>query len=138
MVEHCKDYPWSSYRVFGGYTKAPEWLETHWLLSLFGQKRKKAMERYREFVESVQNEKIENPSKDIVSGAILGGADSINWIKCNFLSKATGIKEKPQLKSLEPGLTSEDLLPATCNEFACTREVILQKGKSCTRYSDLS
>jgi putative transposase len=129
MIEHCKDYPWSSYPVFGGYEKAPEWLETDWLLSLFGQNRKKAMEGYRKFVESIQNEKIENPSKDIVSGIILGGTEFINWIKRNFLSEAPDNKEKPQLKSLKPGLTFEKLMPAICNEFACTREVILQKGK---------
>ena len=105
MIEHCKDYPWSSYPVFGGYKKAPEWLETDWLLSLFGQNRKKAMERYREFVESMQNEKIENPSKDIVSGIILGGTDFIHWIKRKFLSEAHDNKEKPQLKSLKPGLS---------------------------------
>ena len=39
MVEHCKDYQWSSYPVFGGYGKLPEWLETNWLLSLFGEDR---------------------------------------------------------------------------------------------------
>jgi REP element-mobilizing transposase RayT len=129
IVEHCKDYPWSSYPVFGGYEKAPEWLETDWLLSLFGQNREKAMERYREFVESIQNEEIENPSKDIVSGIILGGTEFINWIKRNFLSEAPDNKEKPQLKSLKPGLTFEDLMPAICNEFACSHEVITQKGK---------
>ena len=138
MVAHCREYPWSSYPVFGGYAKAPEWLETHRLLSLFGRKRKAAMERYREFVESVQNEKIENPSKDVVSGIILGGTEFINWIKRNFLSKDADIKEKPQLKSLKPGLSLEDLLTAICNEFACTREVILQKGKKGNLARDLT
>jgi hypothetical protein len=99
------------------------------LLSLFDQSRKKATERYREFVESVQNQKIENPSKDIVSGAILGGSEFVNWIKRNFLSKYPDIKEKPQLKSLKPGLSAEELMPAICKEFAYTREAILRKGK---------
>ncbi len=129
MVEHCKDYPWSSYPVFSGYAKARKWLEIHWLLSLFGRSRKKAMARYREFVESVQNEKIENPSKDIVSGAILGGTEFINWIKRYFLSDTPDIKEKPQLKILKPGLTFENLISAICKEFGCTHESILQKGK---------
>lgn len=129
MVDHCKDYPWSSYPVFGGYVKACEWLETDWLLSLFSQSRKMAMERYREFVEAVQNETIENPSKDIVSGVILGGSEFINWIKSNFLSKDPDYKEKPQLRSFKPGLTFDDLIPAICDEYACTREIILQKGK---------
>jgi hypothetical protein len=60
-------------------------------LSLFGANQKKAKERYRDFVESVQNDKIENPSKDIINGAILGGADFVNWIKQNFLSKDSDI-----------------------------------------------
>jgi hypothetical protein len=99
------------------------------LLSLFGANQKKAKERYRDFVESVQNDKIENPSKDIINGVILGGADFVNWIKQNFLSKDSDIKEKPQLKRLKPRLTPEDLMPAICHEFTCTREVILRKGK---------
>jgi uncharacterized protein YijF (DUF1287 family) len=37
MVDHLKDYRWSSYPAFGGYEKAPPWLETGWLLSLFGK-----------------------------------------------------------------------------------------------------
>jgi hypothetical protein len=122
-------FSWSSYPVFGGYAKAPDWLETHWLLSLFGANQKKAKRRYRDFVESVQNDKIENPSKDIINGAILGGADFVNWIKQNFLSKDSDIKEKPQLRRLKPRLTPEDLMSAICHEFACTREVILRKGK---------
>lgn len=129
MVAHCKDYAWSSYSVFGGYAKAREWLKTDWLLSFFGKNRKKAMESYREFVESVENEEIENPSKDIVSGVILGGSEFVNWIKQNFLSETLDIKEKPQLKSLKPWLATEDLIAMTCNEFSCTREEILKKGK---------
>jgi len=129
MVEHPRDYPWSSYPVFGGYAKAPEWLETHGLLSRFGADRNKARERYRDFVESVQNDKIENPSQDIINGAILDGADFVNWIKRNFLSKDSDIKEKPELKRLKPRLTPEDLMLAICHEFTCTREAILRKGK---------
>ena len=33
----------------------------------------------------VQHEKIKNPSEDLVNGAILGGADFINWVKKAFL-----------------------------------------------------
>lgn len=78
MVEHSKDYPRSSPPVFSGYAKAPDWLETHWFLSLFGAKQKKANGKYRDFVESVQNDDIENPSKNIINGAIPGGADFVN------------------------------------------------------------
>jgi 3-oxoadipate enol-lactonase len=49
--------------------------------------------------------------------------------KHNLLSKDSGIKKRPQLKKRKPQLTPEDLLPAICHEFACTRELIMQKGK---------
>jgi hypothetical protein len=62
-------------------------------------------------------------------GQFWGGADFVNWIKQNFLSKDSDIKEKPQLKRLKPRLTPEYLMPAICHEFTCIREVILRKGK---------
>jgi hypothetical protein len=138
MVAHCQDYPWSSYPAFGGYIKAPEWLETRWLLSLFGKDQGKAKRRYRDFVESVQDQEIENPSHDIVSGVILGGADFVNWVKQEFLSKDLDSKEMPQLRSLKPRLTLEGLLPVVCAEFACSRETILRKGRKRNLARDLA
>lgn len=37
MVRGLDDYKWSSYRVFVGKTPPPTWLETDWLLSMFGK-----------------------------------------------------------------------------------------------------
>ena len=129
MVDHLKDYQWSSYPVFGGYTKSPEWLETHWLLSLFGKDQKQAKKSYRNFVEFVQNEKIEDPSADVVGGFILGGADFVDWVKERFLNRDSRDKEIPQLRSLKPKLMPEDLLPVVCEEFDCERDTIIRKGK---------
>lgn len=138
MVDLCRDYPWSSYPVFGGYANATDWLDTRWLLSLFGENQAKAKNRYRDFVESAQNEKIENPSRDIVGGFILGNADFVEWIKQNYLNKDSEIKEKPQLRSLKPRLTPDDLMLVICCEFGCTREAILQKGKKGNLARDLA
>ena len=129
MVEDLKDHPWSSFPVFGGYAKAPEWLETSWLLSLFAKNQNRAKRRYRSFVESVQDERIEDPSADIEGGFILGGVDFVNWVKNRFLNKDLADKEIPQLRSLKPKLTPEDLLPTVCKEFGCERDIIIQKGK---------
>ena len=129
MVEDLKDHPWSSYPVFGGYAKAPEWLETYWLLSLFEKNQKHAKRRYRGFVESVQNEEIVDPSADIEGGFILGGVDFVNWVKDSFLNKDLADKEIPQLRSLKPKLTPENLLPVVCEEFDCEHDLIIQKGK---------
>ena len=138
MVAHCKEHQWSSYPVFGGYVKAPQWLQTDWLLSLFGEERGVASKRYREFVESVQNEKIENPSDDIVSGAILGGVDFVDWVKKTFLSKQCDSKEMPQLKSLKPRPTPDELIRVVSEELGCERESILRKGKKGNFARDLA
>jgi putative transposase len=138
MVEHCRDYQWSSYPVLGGYVKLPERLETDWLLSLFGEDQDIAKKRYRDFVESVQNEKIENPSNDIVSGIILGGVDFVSWVKKTFLNKDSDNKEMPQHKSLKPRPTPDDLIQVVCDQFGCVRETILQKGKKRNFARDLA
>ena len=129
MVEHLKEYKWSSYPAFSGYVEAPEWLETSWLLTQFGQDQKNATRRYRNFVESIKNNNIEDPSKDVVGGLILGGDDFVNWIKDRFLNKNIDDREKPQLKKLKNKRLPEDLIPHVCNEFRCEYNTILQKGK---------
>jgi REP element-mobilizing transposase RayT len=127
-VEHCKDYPWSSYPALGGYVKPPEWLETDWLLSLFAEDRDGAKRAYRDFVESVQNEKIENPSEQVVGGAVLGRPDFVNWVRKTFLSKHSDNKEIPQLKILKSRPTPEEVVQVISTEFDCDRDSILRKG----------
>jgi putative transposase len=131
MVDHLKDYRWSSYPAFGGYEKAPPWLETGWLLSLFG----KDKERYRQFVEKVHNDDLEDPSKDVVGGLILCSTEFVDWIKNAFLDKQADNKEQPQLKSLKPRISAENLIPFICAEFSCEPESIIRKGSknNCAR-----
>ncbi len=129
LVEHPREYKWSSYPIFSGYVKPPPWLETNCLLSLFGKDRNKAKQRYRNFVEIVQLEKVKNPADEIVGGVILGGADFVSRVKDTFLKSESESKEKPQLKSLSQRLKPEDLTVAVCNAFNCERKAILRKGK---------
>jgi len=134
MVEHVKDYQWSSYPFFSGYKKAPHWLETGWLLSVFGNVKK----RYRQFVEDVQNDEIQDPSNQIINGLILGDIGFVDWIKNTFLDKLTDSKEKPQLKSLKPRIVVDDLIPLICEEFNCGPEMIIQKGLKNNHARDLA
>ncbi len=128
MVESPKDYPWSSYPYFSGYKKSPEWLETQWMLSLFGSNLKKSKYAYRKFVEDVRSENLENPSKDMIAGFILGNADFVNWVKKNFLKGDKGLREKPQLRELGTGPLPEDIVQFTSRDFTCDRDRIIQKG----------
>jgi hypothetical protein len=117
------------FRALSSYVESPEWLETDWLLSLFGEDRETAKKRYRDFVDSVENEKVENPSDDVVGGVVLGRVEFVNWVKKTFLSKDSNSREIPRLKILKPRPTSDDLIQAVSEEFACGMENILRKGK---------
>jgi len=129
IVDHLKNYQWSSYPAFSGYGKATKWLKTHWLLSQFGNKKRIAEKRYRNFVETGLIEDLEKPSKDIIAGCILGDVDFVNWVKKNFLGKELTHKEIPQLKHLKPGLLLDDIIPTICDEYNCDQETIRRKGK---------
>lgn len=50
MIKNLDQWKWSSYLATSGQAQTPYWLETDWLLSQFGKRRKRARERYIDFV----------------------------------------------------------------------------------------
>ena len=129
LVDRPADYDWSSYNSFVGKKIAPEWLETHWLLSQFGRKRKEAIANYINFVETVDAKRLQNPEKELVGGFILGTPDFTKWVKESFLSHRTDHKEIPQLRRLKPAIKVEMVVSAVCVEFNQDKELLLNKGR---------
>ncbi|UCE52244.1 MAG: transposase [Desulfobacterales bacterium] len=129
MVEALSAYAWSSYPAFIDKAKVPVWLERDWLLGLFGNNRKAAAKNYRDFVEKVDVDSLEDPGRDLAGGFILGGVEFVNWVKESFLSKRSAQKEVPQLKALKPRLTPEKIVTAVCKAFGCDEDHVLQKGR---------
>ena len=70
MVRRLENWPWSSYRAVAGLDESPQWLDTDWLLSQFGKRRKKAIERYRKFI--LEGRKVSSPLKDARHQLLLG------------------------------------------------------------------
>ena len=138
MIDRPSDYLWSSYPAFIGVKKPPGWLETNWLLSQFGKKRKVAEKNYRHFVEDVEIEAIDNPSDSIVGGFILGAPDFVNWVKDTFLRPRSDVKEIPQLRKLKPAISIETVIDAVCSEFGCDVESVIQKGRKNNRARDIA
>jgi hypothetical protein len=138
LVESPSEYPWSSYLFFTGKTKTPEWLETKYLLSQFGRRRKESCKKYKDFVENVNIDELENPEKDLTSGFILGRLDFVNWVKEAFFSSQSDKKEIPQLKQLVPVIEKESIVKAVSKEFNCRRETILKKGSKKNTARDLA
>ena len=129
LVDRPADYDWSGYNAFIGNVIAPEWLETNWLLSQFGRVRKEALANYKDFVETVDAKRLENPEKELAGGFILGSADFINWVKQSFLSKRTDVKEIPQLRQLKPTIKLERIVEVVGDTFHRDGEFLLNKGR---------
>ena len=54
MVKAAEDWPWSSHRAMTAEVPAPDWLQRDWLLGQFGMQRKRAIEKYIDFVRAGQ------------------------------------------------------------------------------------
>ena len=129
MVSLPSKYQWSSYSALIGKLKAPPFHKTDWLLSNFGKSKKEARRNYQDFVEGMDLKTIENPHNQITEGFILGDLDFVNWVKETFLSSRQDEKEIPQLKKLKPKVKLDTVVEAVCEEFDCTNEQIITKGR---------
>jgi len=138
IVERPSEYPWSSYPAFIGEANTPYWLETGWLLSQFGRKKKESARNYKEFVENVDMANVENPEKDLSGGFILGSSDFVNWVKERFLSALPDEKEIPQLRQLKPIIEKKTIVEAVSKEFGCDCESILKKGSKKNTARDMA
>ena len=129
IVKRPAEYQWSSYPAFTGKAPQHEWLEVDWLISQFGRKRKEAVKNYMDFVEKVDANELENPSKDLSGGFILGKPDFVTWVKKTFLSNRSDENEIPQLRELKPKTNIDKIVEAVCFEFKCDIKSILLKGR---------
>jgi putative transposase len=129
MVSTPSEYVWSSHPFFIGDKKAPEYLDTEWLLSGFGKNKKAAKQSYKEFVEGTDLDKIENPGKHIEEGFLLGDIDFVNWVKEAFLSKRQDEKDVPQLKKLKPKISPDTVTSFVRKAYKCNEEDIIVRGR---------
>jgi len=90
MVKELIDYPWSSYRATVGYYKAGEWLDVDWVLSQFGKQKRRAIEKYCQFIEEGVTES--SPLSDLQGQLVLGSE--------KFVTKALSKLPKEKQKDL--------------------------------------
>ena len=130
VVERLDAHPWSSYPAFIGKTKPPPWLETDWLLSLFGSRRKTAERNYQKFVEVQNWDSIEDPAKkNMTGGFLLGSSEFVNWVKKTFINKVRGRKEIPQIGELQLFPSIDTIVDDICAEFGCKKIDVIHKGQ---------
>ncbi len=93
MVENPEAWKWSSYRATSGKGKAEEYLQTDWILSQFGGKRKAAQKRYRAFVREGVGVATK-PWEKVKGQVYLGSEDFIEELKGRL--KDVDLEEVPR------------------------------------------
>ena len=115
LVKDPVNYLHSSYKYFVSGQKAPDWLKTALILSMFDTNTKKAMLLYRKFIlEGIGNE-TDTIRKNISFGFLLGEQDFINNIKSRFI-EGKDDPEIPDLKAAQHRLSHENI-----------RELVIEK-----------
>ena len=108
IVKHPKDYPWSSFRFTAGLSKGPEFLFTDWVLAQFGESRKAAQKRYREFV--LAGEAGESPWKKLVAQCLLGEQPFLEKLS-PYLKEKAALTEIPRVQRFAVLPPLDRLLP---------------------------
>lgn len=90
MVEHPSEYIWSSYQQTSRAESKSEWLNSDWVLSQFSKQKKRAVEKYKQFVEA--GVETESPLKKRQGQMVLGSDE--------FVAKALGKLSKEKQSDL--------------------------------------
>lgn len=93
MVAKPEEWKWSSYRYTAGFIKAPGYLTTDWIISLFGNNKTEAQKLYRRFIK----EGIDGSSPwEELRGQILLGEEAFVDKYREMLHDKIEIKEIPR------------------------------------------
>jgi putative transposase len=106
IVELPEQYQWSSYECYRGTAKPEKWLETAFILSLFGEYLEKARNTYIEFMIEGIGKEVPNSMRDSIRKGILGSDEFVAKIKKEHLWENLNKpdREKPQLRKLRKKL----------------------------------
>ncbi|MBU0530982.1 MAG: transposase [Candidatus Uhrbacteria bacterium] len=94
IVEHPRQWKWSSYRSTAESKEPPKWLHTDWIIGFFGKERKNGQINYRKFIkEGINNI---DPHDDVKNGFLLGSPQFISWIWETQTNGSEEQKEHPR------------------------------------------
>lgn len=97
-VRQLEKYRWSSYRATAGLDTEVPGLSHEWLLSQFGKRKKKAIERYQEYIKT--GIKLEAPWSQVQHQILLGSADFVKTMR-GMMNMQAKVKPKPVRPSLK-------------------------------------
>lgn len=110
FVDHPRQWKWCSYNATAGISKAPEWLETDWLLGTFSAKRRQAQQAYRRFI--LGGIDAPDPYDELEHDLILGTPQFIHWIWDNHTAGSEQIKDYPRQQRIVGRPALSEIFPS--------------------------
>jgi REP element-mobilizing transposase RayT len=125
MIKDMDQWEWSSYRATIGKAQIPDWLETDWLLSHFGKQRKRARERYIDFVRAG----VGLPSiwENLRNQVFLGGENFIGQYR-EMITEKVELDEIPALQKRATSKPINDYQDQYKDENIAIKEAYLSGG----------
>jgi len=102
-----EDYGYSSYSAYIGKTKAPEFLNTNWLLSQYAKSKHKAVKELKKHTLEAEGQDW-TPEKETFKNLILGASGFIEGIQETYLQGKENF-EIPQLKAVQKVLSAQEI-----------------------------
>ena len=100
LVSDPEQYPWSSYAIYTGQQKKPDWIMVDFILGYFDQERSSAHRSYRGFVQGSIEQGSESPLQNTVASTILGNVDFVHTVQERYLADRKPDRDLPALAEL--------------------------------------
>lgn len=125
ITEKPEDYPYSSYKVYISGGKV-DIISEDFILSMLSKEKGEARKKYKAFTEIAIGAEIEDPTKKVYGGMILGGREfikeTLKRLKKNYLQK----EEISHRKALKSTKEIGDILDEACEHFKISKEDALK------------
>ena len=129
-VKNVSQYAWSSYPATTGEVSAPQWLQTGWILSQFGNRRSVARQRYSDFV--AEGIRAASPWNKLKGQVLLGNDPFVNELQ-PLLEESSGLQEFPREQRLMNRPKLDALFPDHVKANKALRDDAIHKA--CVDYS---
>jgi hypothetical protein len=108
IVGNPSEYSWSSYLAYIGKERRWRWLCPDFILGHLSKDKKKALMMYGNYVKEGMGKNLEDPLEKTVASTLLGSEKFIEWVKDQWIEKATFHRDIPALRRLAnwPDLSS--------------------------------
>lgn len=129
MVARPEEYTHSSYGSYISLAKE-EIITTDMILGMLTSSSTQAKERYKTYVESVLEEKLQSPMVNVYGGMMLGGESFIRDVLSRLASDKVEDTEVSHRKALRTSTGEEEVISLLCDHYGCTLAEISRSNRS--------